>query len=775
MKKFLQNRKKLVIIEAAILVLILLSGLVLRCDKTFTAENFNYFSGYYDGTSAYIDNNQFPGGIFVYTDQMKLGHGYYNITINYTSESNSSLAYISLPDVMNSVMDVNNRYYTNTISLPSYKNSVEAQAFVNYGSKNYIVAAYFGGEGFLKIDSISVHKTYGSTLRLFIEMLLLISIVNLCIEFLRKKKAGEITSEAIQSFFIMTAAVVLSSIPLLLNYLIKGHDLTFHLLRIEGIVESLKMGVFPDKIQPNWLEGNGYAVSVFYGDLLLYIPAVLRLCGFTVYESYNIFVFLINAVTAACAYFSFKGMIKNKRVAAVGSFLYTLSLYRLIDMYMRSSVGEYSALIFLPVLIYGLYKIFTEDIHSEGYKKNWLLPVIAFTGIINTHILTCEMAGAFTILCCLVFIKKTFRKETFIVLLKTVFISLLVNLAFFVPLVDFMVSDTYILTTTTLFEFGIQQFGAFIGQLLVPFAGNAALTSKLVDGMAGEMPVSMGLSLILCLIMFVYAVINDYGNTDSEKKVINVRTGWLSFSFAFVSLVFSTYFFPWDTIMSWGGVFNTIVTSLQFPWRFLATASVFASVCGIIALDYLYRTNKETCKVVAASLLMITFVQSGMLISNVMNNASPFIAYAPSAINTCDIVGAEYLPASSETIAFTERYVIASPNLVCEEISRENNDITLHVECDQTDGIIVTSLVNYKGYKAVDMASGMPIEIKKTDSNAIGLVIPANYSGDIHIWFDGFWYWTLAYIVSFLSIVAAVLSQLGLLDKFFTKLNKNNK
>ena len=78
------------------------------------------------------------------------------------------------------------------------------------------------------------------------------------------------------------ALMLLIAIPLLPPSLYRiggGHDISFHLMRIEGLAEGLKMGQFPVKIQPAWYEGFGYGCSVFYGDLFLYIPACLRLLG----------------------------------------------------------------------------------------------------------------------------------------------------------------------------------------------------------------------------------------------------------------------------------------------------------------------------------------------------------------------------------------------------------------------------------------------------------------------------------------------------------------
>ena len=144
-------------------------------------------------------------------------------------------------------------------------------------------------------------------------------------------------------------------------------------------------------------------------------------------------------------------------------------MYRIIDIYIRSSVGEYSAITFLPLIACGLWKIFTEDTNSENYSKNWIMPVIGYSGIINTHILTCEMAGAFTILLCLVMIKKVFNNKTFAVLVKIVIYTVILNLGFLLPFLHYMKLGGFIVTDGSRFTSGIQQYGAFLGQLFEPF------------------------------------------------------------------------------------------------------------------------------------------------------------------------------------------------------------------------------------------------------------------------------------------------------------------
>ena len=70
---------------------------------------------------------------------------------------------------------------------------------------------------------------------------------------------------------------------------------------------------------------------------------------------------------------------------------------------------------------------------------------MAFTGLVQSHLLTGEQVGAFTILLCLLLIKKVFRKETFCSLAKTVIYSVLLSAWFLVPFGDYMLRGDFMI------------------------------------------------------------------------------------------------------------------------------------------------------------------------------------------------------------------------------------------------------------------------------------------------------------------------------------------
>lgn len=125
--------------------------------------------------------------------------------------------------------------------------------------------------------------------------------------------------------------------------------------------------------------------------------------------------------------------------------LYILSVYRLSKTFICGSLGETFGILFLPLITYGFYRVFTQEITDKEYRFSWIPLTVAFTGLVQSHLLTGEQVGAFTILLCLLLIKKVFRKETFCSLAKTVIYSVLLSAWFLVPFGDYMLRGDFMI------------------------------------------------------------------------------------------------------------------------------------------------------------------------------------------------------------------------------------------------------------------------------------------------------------------------------------------
>ena len=150
---------------------------------------------------------------------------------------------------------------------------------------------------------------------------------------------------AIYMFLFMVAFIF--TIPLMRDGLYNGNDLAFHIMRIYGIRDGLLGGQLPVKLQTPWYGGYGYIVGAFYGDLLLYIPALLSIVGFSVSASYKFVLFFVQLLTIFSSYFCFKGItelssssdeFKDRSntyslIAVCGAVAYTGMFFRFVTMY----------------------------------------------------------------------------------------------------------------------------------------------------------------------------------------------------------------------------------------------------------------------------------------------------------------------------------------------------------------------------------------------------------------------------------------------------------
>lgn len=737
-------------------------------NRTYTADELTQICGEVHDDGIYVDQNIHWADNFALTPALKLNYGSYKITVRYNTDGYNNLLMLSYPNVMNSIEPMNGQLYSNSCRLPVDRNEVSMEAYVKSGREDYLACVYFMGEGSLTVESITVRKTAGGVLRAGLTVILLSVIVNLLIVFFDKRKQNKIKQESIQTFFMLSGIIIFTSIPLMFDYILQGHDLIFHLLRIEGIKEGLCSGDFPIKIQSNWLSGNGYATSVFYGDIFLYIPALLRLCGFNITESYNIYIFLNNVATCLISYYCFKIMSGKRNAAVIGSALYTASMYRIIDIYIRSSVGEYSAITFLPLIACGLWKVFTEDTNSEDYSKNWIMPVIGYSGIINTHILTCEMAGAFTILLCLVMIKKIFNKKTFVVLVKIVIYTVILNLGFLLPFLHYMKLGGFIVTNGSRFTSGIQQYGAFLGQLFEPFTTYDGLSVNTEMGIADEMPSTTGLGLVVCAVAIIYVLVSGYVKDKKQK-----HTGMIALAFAALSLWFSSNLFPWDKLQNMNSLFEKLISMISLPWRFLSIATVMLAVCGIIALINMNEKRKEY-KYFMGAMIFACVIQGSVLMSDIMNHYEPYRVYGEQELDTTTVIGAEYLPYGSVVETFMAQYVQPGDNIEYTQNYRHNNYIECSIKNNgSVESNVKFSIVYYEGYTAVDKQTGDKLEVYN-DKGQLALKVKPGYSGDVVVRFTGFVLWKISAIVSILALVILIICITGK-EKVILKVLANKK
>lgn len=164
---------------------------------------------------------------------------------------------------------------------------------------------------------------------------------------------------------------------------------------------------------------------------------MLRFLNVSLMTCYKLLMTFANVGTALIAYYSLKNITKSEKIGIVMSFLYTLSAYRLICMYMRVAVGESLAMMFLPLIVWGVYECLWG-------QRRWIVLTLGMTGVLGSHVLSVEMCALFMILELLWWLcskKKNQVGKRLLAGILAVISTILLNLAFLIPFFYFSTQD----------------------------------------------------------------------------------------------------------------------------------------------------------------------------------------------------------------------------------------------------------------------------------------------------------------------------------------------
>lgn len=713
----------------------------------FTQEQLEAYTT--DGSIAGSINEDSTVGMYDIIPGMVLEKGYYSYTVKYQGSSAGSfcLPYtnVAFYDVMEQV----------SVGLDGSKAEETRKFWVN-ADLDIALKVYYSGSGSVTFTGFVIEETDVLAKKELFSSLMWLVLLNLLVIFAVRRKENILPKNTKYAVIAIGIITLLASYPSLTGYIMDGHDIKFHLARIEGIREGLLSGQFPVRIAPTFYNGYGYANPIFYGELFLYFPALLRLVGFSVVDSYNVFLIAVNLFTAIICYYSCKKIFIDDVVAMVTTLLYVLCPYRLMDIYTRAAIGEVTAIMFLPLVVYGLYRIFMEDTASEGYKHVYLPLVLGLTGIVQSHVITGEIVGGVILLVCVILCFKTLQRKRLWALVKTVVVTVLLNAWFLIPFADFTLTQDVRVFATASADF-LQHTGAYISQLFSVFAEYALLATDAGTGVANEMPINMGLALGLGVVLFVAM----FWVNDGEHKAWR-RQGLVFLFLTVITTWMATIHFPWDRISTTISMAAKLISSIQFVWRFVGVASVLAMVVTGYGLLLLHKQEGKTAFSAVAVLLVVLGLIQGMSYNQTMlYNKTPLAMDENSFVtenNTYYASAGEYVLCDVKYEVVTEIFEPGSyDGVLVTEYEKNGTNIRVAVTNDDSEGYILLPLINYKGYEvSSEDGSITNAQLQMGEGAVIRVNIPANYEGTLFISYEGCWYWRVAELITLFTVVSLI-------------------
>lgn len=540
---------------------------------------------------------------------------------------------------------------------------------------------------------------------------------------------------------ILAAAVfVLCIYPLSFTQIYTGHDLNFHLSRIDCIAENIRHGKLLSPIYYTHLDGYGYASPLFYGDIFLHIPALLVVMGMQVETSLRVFIMMITTFTAFATYHYSQKMFGNKLGALTASIAYTFSSYFCVDFITRVAIGELQTFAFIPLIAYGFYSIVCED------GKKWYLLSIGLAGCLLSHVMTSAFCVVFLIIFSLIFIRRFIEKPkrlAIIALSAAVFFCLT---AFFIfPLLEQMGGHELAITDGS----AAVQWGTLSSRTMPA----DALFSPFVTMRTNDPWIPNGFGL-LPFIIFAFLLISEI-----RKKAVG-KCAWPLFLTGIITLLCTTGAFPWESVQSFMG-------SLQFPWRlFIFVTFFFAlSACAFITSTSTKKVALFAALAVMGFSVFLYYTTGVVKFNNMYNKYSKDEKVEFNYKNT--ISGGEYMPtledpktgnrisASTMKSRILKRgEKVSSNNIPINMISfsRDFNVITVDF-CgnESSDAYIDVPLLMYKGYTAT--IDGKPAEVTYADNTcAVRVLIGSIEKGTVVVEYTGTTLRKICVIISAISL-----------------------
>ena len=324
--------------------------------------------------------------------------------------------------------------------------------------------------------------------------------------------------------------------------------------RVYEMARALASGQFPVRWVPDLGYGFGYPLFNFYGPLPYYIGALFNLFGFDAIAGAKAMI-IIGILLSVVTMYIFISSLFGNIAGVVISILYLYAPYHAVNVYVRGAIGELFAYGFLPLVVYGFYKI----MQMKERKQAIIIGALGIAGILLSHniigmLTLMYIAVGLVFLFCFLLVQKQSLTPFFLCLLL-IFLGIGLS-SFFVLPAFFEKSYTRVAELTT----GGSDFRnhfVYIDQLWDSPWGYAGSAPGKIDGMSfklGKVHVLLGF-LSFPLILFLY----KKKKIRKDMLVLFVLLFCVLLSSLFLTLPVSGLI--WEKI-SW-------FAYVQYPWRHL--------------------------------------------------------------------------------------------------------------------------------------------------------------------------------------------------------------
>lgn len=507
-----------------------------------------------------------------------------------------------------------------------------------------------------------------------------------------------------------------------------GDDWAFHEVRLTGAAHGWQDGQILPQVDPAALGGFGYAYNIFYGPLLTYVAAILRIFVMSWPVTVNLVLTLCLMVAGVLMCYVVDKISQKKLLAALAGILYMAAPYFLLNLYQRVALGELGAMTIAPLLILGLYQLVNQE---AGAVRNL---VIAAAVMILTHSLSTMLFALMAVGYVLLNLKKIWNLQTVKQMLLAGVTILGVTAFFWLPMMEAKMTGYYGIFDAEYNDYHMGVTAEIINRRRPSMGQLVGVNYDLsLESGSTERNVSLGVMAVLAVVLFPM-VRRRIGPPRERKMVTTLYVLGIGATLLASSVV------DWNFMPG-------VLYMVQFSWRFLGVACLALSIVGAYVAYDLVRNIKvwpEEVLTVVLGFVMILPVsgiyqyrderrmEPGYMPEVIVANGSAGwqVEYVPMATLCVDGLGTEDVAEDCDQRYVQERLDARGRKIEVLEGDAKISDVIqngTHWEFDvRSDNEVKVEIpmIYYPGYEA--KMDGEKLEVKPSDRlGLVEIAVPA--------------------------------------------------
>lgn len=386
--------------------------------------------------------------------------------------------------------------------------------------------------------------------------------------------------EFIKKNFGVLLVVLLGIVPIIGLFhpgLPVTHDGRDQVARMANFYLGLSEGV----VVPRWGAllnwGYGHPVLMFLYPFSSYTSSLFHFLGFSLTDSIKI-VFGLGFVSSGIAMYLWARNAFSEYVGIAAGILYMFAPYRFVDLYVRGALGEHTAFIFPPLILYFLYKFFVKKSTIRNDYWYFLGIALSTASLLLSHNAISVMFFPIIVLYTIYLWHTTQNNRKLIQAGIGLFLGVLLSSFFLIPA---LIEGKYTLRDIVI---GNEYENRFV----VPWR---FIWSSWNYGITNQFSNQLGLLQLAGVVMSPFVVYTGYKN----KKKFTILLGA-------IFVLFLISIFLQIKLSDFAYNIFTILKNFQFPWRFLSM-SVFTT--AILTSSIFLVIKSEKTKKIALGLLVV--------------------------------------------------------------------------------------------------------------------------------------------------------------------------